>query len=253
VDEVSNKNNQIKKQRKLQREKEKKKKQQTWIIMSTTLAVLIVVALIVAIVFNNKKAHTVQQGASSAQSQVIEYNNEPSMGETKAPVKLAEFGDYKCMYCRQFELGIFPQLKKDYIDTGKVQFYFMNFPIIAQDSVLAANASETIYEEHPNDFWKFHELLYQNQGDETKPWVTQDVLVKFAKEAVPNLDEKPFRWSLSQSSYQDQINRDKEMGQRAGVQGTPTLFINGQPVGNPLDYSALKKQLDQALQKAGQK
>jgi protein-disulfide isomerase len=251
VDKVSNKNNQVKKQRKLQRDKEKKKRQQTWIIMSTTLVFLIVVALIVSIVFHNKKAQTSQQGTPSSQSQIIQYNNEPSIGKANAPIKLAEFGDYKCMYCRQFELAIFPQLKKDYIDTGKVQFYFMNYPIIAQDSVLAANASETIYEEHPNDFWKFHELLYQNQGDETKPWVTEDVLVKVAKEAVPNLDEKPFRWSLSQATYQDQINRDKQMGQRAGVQGTPSLFVNGQPVGNPLDYNGLKKQLDQALQKAG--
>ena len=250
---MSNNKNQLKKQRKLQREKEKKKRQQTWIIMSTTLVVLIVIALIVSIVFTNKKNQTAEPGASSAQNQVIQYNNEPSMGNDKAPIKVAEFGDYKCMYCRQFDLTVFPKLKKDYIDSGKVQFYFMNFPIIAQDSVLAANASETIYEEHPDDFWKFHELIYQNQGDETKPWVTEDLLVKFAKEAVPNLDVKPFRWSLSQASYQDQVNRDKQMGQKLDVQGTPSLFINGQAVGNPLDYNALKKQLDQALQKAGQK
>lgn len=249
---MADKTKQLKKQRKLQKEKERKKKKQTWIIMSTTLAVLIVVALIVAIVFNNKKAEPSEQGASTSQSsQIIQYNNEPSMGKDRAPIKIAEFGDYKCMYCRQFELAIFPQLKKDYIDTGKVQFYFMNFPIIAQDSVLAAYASETIYEEHPEDFWKFHQLLYQNQGDETKPWVTEDVLVKYAKEAVPNLDEKPFRWSLSQKTYKDQVNRDKEMGQRANVQGTPTLFINGEQVSNPLDYKTLKKQIDQALNKAG--
>lgn len=248
---MADRTKQLKKQRKLQKEKERKKKKQTWVIMSTTLAVLIVVALILAIVFNNKKVVPSEQGASTSQSQIIQYNNEPSMGNDRAPIKIAEFGDYKCMYCRQFEFAIFPQLKKDYIDTGKVQFYFMNFPIIAQDSVLAAYASETIYEEHPKDFWKFHQLLYQNQGDETKPWVTEDVLVKYAKEAVPNLDEKPFRWSLSQETYKDQVNRDKEMGERANVQGTPTLFINGEQVSNPLDYNALKKQIDQALSKAG--
>lgn len=242
---------QQKQQRKLEREKAKKKKQQTWIIMIITLVVLLLVVLILGIVFHNKKTGTSAGGSST--KQVIQYNNEPSMGSPNAPIKLAEFGDYKCKYCYQFEMNVFPKLKKDYIDTGKVQFFFMNYPIIAQDSILAANASETIYEEHPNDFWTFHQLLYKNQGPETQPWVTQALLVKLAKQAVPTLDVKPFEWSLAQSTYQDQVNRDKTMGDRLGVQGTPTLFINGVMAKNTLDYNGLKKELDQALQKAKKK
>lgn len=241
---------QNKKQRKLARETDKKRKQQTWIIMSSTLAVLLVVVLIVGIVMQNKqKSKTSSTGTGQASTvSVIQYKNEPYMGSADAPIKIAEFGDYKCPVCRNFELEIFPEIKKDYIDTGKVQFYFMNYPFIAQDSILAANASETIYEEHPDDFWTFHELLYQNQGDEKKTWVTQDLLVKLAKEAVPSLDEKPFRWSLATANYQDQVDRDYQMGQRAGVQGTPTLFINGVMAQNALNYNGLKGEIDAALQ-----
>lgn len=247
---MANKNEKNKKkQREFERKKLNKKKQQTWWVMSSTLVVLILVVVVVGIVFQNKKMNT--NGTSpSLQKQVIQYNNEPSMGSSKAPLKIAEFGDYKCKYCYQFEMNVFPQLKKDYIDKGKVQFFFMNYPIIAKDSILAANASETIYEEHPNDFWTFHKLLYENQGPETKTWVTQDLLVKIAKQAVPNLDEKPFRWSLDQSTYQDQVNRDKLMGDRLGVQGTPTLFINGVMAQNTLDYNGLKQEIDQALKKS---
>ncbi|WEG12544.1 thioredoxin domain-containing protein [Pullulanibacillus sp. KACC 23026] len=252
---MAKKKNVSKDQRLKQREKEKKKKRQTWLIMMSTLVVLLLVVLIVGIVIQNKqKVKTDQTGNSGTStpttSSVIQYKNEPAMGKADAPIKLAEFGDYKCPICQAFELQVFPQLKKDFIDTGKVQFYFMNYPIIAQDSVLAANASETIYEEHSADFWKFHELLYENQGDETKNWVTQDLLTKIAKQAVPSLDEKAFKWSLAQSSYKDQVDRDTLMGQRAGVQGTPTLFINGvMTKGSPLDYEALKQQINQALNK----
>ncbi len=254
---MSKKNEQLKKQqRKLEREKQKNKKRQTWIIMTSTVVVLVLVVLIVSIVFQNSN-HSKNQATGSATgtkgaNSVIQYNNEPAMGDSKAPVKIAEFGDYKCPICRAFELQVFPKLKHDYIDTGKVQFYFMNYPIIDQNSIPAANASEAIYEDHPTDFWKFHQLLYENQGDETKAWVTEDLLVKLAKQAVPSLDEKPFKWEINQVTYKDQVNRDKLMGERAGVDGTPTLFVNGKIVSSgPLDYNGLKASIDQALKQAG--
>lgn len=258
---MSKKSEQIKKQqRKREREGQKKKKQQSWIIMSSTIVVLLLVVLIVSIVFQNShKAATRSVGSASPTANsmksgksVIQYKNEPAMGDPNAPLKVAEFGDYKCPICKAFELQVFPKLKQDYIDTGKVQFYFMNYPIIDQNSLPAANASEAIYEEHPNEFWTFHQLLYENQGDETKAWVTESLLVKLAKQAVPNLNVKPFQWEISQKTYEDQVNRDKLMGERAGVNGTPTLFINGTIVNSaPLDYASLKAQIDQALKKAG--
>jgi len=238
--------------------KDNKKRKQTWVVMISTIVVLLLIAGIVTIVFQNKSqspsdgvAQPKESSNESAQQQndPISYMGQPMMGKADAPVKIAEFGDYKCIYCHQFEMDIFPQLKKDFIDTGKVQFYFMNYTIIAQDSVLAANAGEAIFAMYPDRFWDFHQLLYENQGSETDAWVTDDLLIKLAKKAVPNLDEHQFKTALDQGTYVDKIRTDVNMGKAAGVNGTPTVFINGKMLSSQatFDYSSLKKAVQQAI------
>lgn len=231
----------------------KQKRKQVWAIMITTIVVLVLILAIVAIVFQNKKAAPEHQPSanSPAKDSAIEYKGEPMMGRKEAPVRIAEFGDYRCMYCRQFELSIFPKLQKDYIDTGKVQFYFMNYTILGTGSVLAADAAEFIYDKYPDHFWDFHKLIYENQGPEEVEWVTKDVLIDLAKKAVPKLNVKQLQAALDQGSYIDAIRKDAEMGKAAGVQGTPSIFINGKPVPNEdtLNYDKLKTSIDEALKK----
>jgi protein-disulfide isomerase len=223
-------------------------KSQTWIIMITTVVVLVLILAIVAIVFQNQKHSS--DGAKGGGDGAIQYDHQPALGAKDAPVKVAEFGDYRCMYCRQFELDVFPKLKKDFIDTGKVRFYFMNYTILGTGSVLAADASEYIYAKHPEKFWDFHRLVYENQGPETEEWVTTDLLVKLAKQAVPDLDVNGFKWALDQGTYKDAIKKDIEMGKAAGVQGTPTVYINGKMASDPLDYNQLKEDIQNALEDA---
>ncbi|MGV3487328.1 MAG: thioredoxin domain-containing protein [Tuberibacillus sp.] len=239
-----------------------KKRKQTWIVMISTVAVLLVIAGIVAIVFQNKDQspsdgsaqpeksdNAAQKNPSQEASSVLSYNGQPMMGDAHAPVKIAEFGDYKCIYCRQFEMEIFPKLKKDFIDTGKVQFYFMNYTIIAKDSVLAADAGEAIFAMYPDRFWDFHQLLYENQGPETEEWATNDFLLNIAKKAVPNLDENKFLSALQEGTYVNQIRTDANMGKAAGIEGTPTIFVNGNMLSSQdtFDYDSLKKAIQQAI------
>lgn len=220
----------------------KQKKKQTWVIMISTIVVLIVIAGIVMIVFQNKDKVVKSDGG-------ITYTGQPSIGKADAPVRIAEFGDYKCIFCHQFEMNIYPKLKKDFIDTGKVKFYFMNYTIIAQDSVNAANAGEAIFAMYPDHFWDFHKLLYENQGSETEAWVTNDLLMSLAKKAVPNLNEAKFKSAIEQGTYIDQIKTDVNMGKAAGVNGTPSVFINGKlvPGQDTLDYNSLKGYIQKAL------
>ncbi|HET6872673.1 MAG TPA: thioredoxin domain-containing protein [Sporolactobacillaceae bacterium] len=239
----------------------KQKRKQTMVVMISTVVVLLLIAGIVAIVLQNKDKAPGEQAKTNATSDTgtqhslvekdsqISYANEPRMGQADAPVRIAEFGDYKCMFCHQFEMEVFPKLKKDFIDTGKVQFYFMNYTIIAQDSVNAANAGEAVYAMYPDHFWDFHQLLYENQGPETEAWVTNDLLINLAKKAVPNLDVNKFTAALDQMSYIDQIRTDVNMGKAAGVTGTPTVFINGTmvPGQDTLDYDSLKAYIQKAI------
>ena len=100
--------------------------------------------------------------SNSTQKVTIDYTGQPFLGEETAPVKIVEFGDYKCPYCKNFTESFFPQIDKDFVKTGKASFYFINYAFINVDSKRSAKFAEAIYQELGNDmFWKFHELLYE--------------------------------------------------------------------------------------------
>ncbi|GGH85245.1 protein-disulfide isomerase [Pullulanibacillus pueri] len=237
---------------------QKKKQQQRWVILASTVIILVLVFGIVAIVTQNNQSSdsegnmtsdpNTNSSQNSGEPKKIDYTGQPMMGKKEAPVKIAEFGDYQCPICRQFTLNIFPELKKDFIDTGKVKFYFFNYTVIGEDSVLAANAAESIYHNYPNKFWEFHELLYKKQGQENQ-WVTKELLKKLANQVVPNLNKKQLTWDLDQLSYKDELNKDKNIGASVQVTGTPTLFINGKMVStqDTFNYDHLKQLIDQAV------
>ena len=67
------------------------------------------------------------------------YSTQQSLGKDDAPVKVVEFGDFKCPACRTWDVTVLPRLKEEYIDKGKVQLYFINFPFIGKDSDLGAS------------------------------------------------------------------------------------------------------------------
>ncbi len=95
--------------------------------MFFSIAVLIVIGTIVYSIINDKK----EKG-----NEMFAYSTQQALGKEDAPVKVVEFGDFKCPACRTWDATVFPRLKEDYINKGKVQFYFINFPFIGKDSEL---------------------------------------------------------------------------------------------------------------------
>lgn len=94
-----------------------------------SIAVLIVIGTIVYSIINDKK----DKG-----NEMFAYSTQQSLGKDDAPVKVVEFGDFKCPACRTWDVTVLPRLKEEYIDKGKVQLYFINFPFIGKDSDLGA-------------------------------------------------------------------------------------------------------------------
>ncbi|MGE7762559.1 DsbA family protein [Peribacillus sp. NPDC097895] len=180
----------------------------------------------------------------------IDYKSQPFLGNKSAPVKIVEFGDYKCPVCKTFEEQFFPSIKSELIDTGKAQFYFMNFSFINVDSTRSAKFAESVYQELGNDtFWKFHELLYNKQPDDPK-YEKEDVftdkfLEETLKEIVNDSDAKKVVSSFKAEKSEDQWNKDMEIADELGVSGTPSLFVNGKKFeGNTIDD--LVKMVDEA-------
>ncbi|MFJ7471375.1 DsbA family protein [Peribacillus frigoritolerans] len=180
----------------------------------------------------------------------IDYKSQPYLGEKSAPVQIVEFGDYKCPVCKTFEEQFFPSIQSELIDTGKAQFYFMNYSFINVDSTRSAKFAESVYQELGNEtFWKFHELLFDKQPADLKyekvDVFTDKFLEETLKEIANDKDVKKVVTSFKAKKSDDQWNKDMELADELGVTGTPSLFVNGKKFeGNTIDD--LVKMVDDA-------
>ncbi|MGZ9585441.1 DsbA family protein [Paenibacillus marinisediminis] len=206
---------------------------------------IVLIALIVLLaVLNNQNADVDQKEAVPALS-VINAEEQPVLGSPEAKVSIVEFGDYKCPTCRYWGEQVFPQLKADYIDTGKVKFTFLQFPFIGTDSNTAALASEAIQAQYPEAFWDFHKELYNSQLEENVKWATPEYLTEVAIKSVPNLNVDEFKQQLADGTYQEQVDTDSNLGEKAKVMGTPAVYVNGKPVN--ADYQSIQKAIEEEL------
>ncbi|MCW3793987.1 DsbA family protein [Paenibacillus sp. LS1] len=215
-------------------------------------AVIVVCAMAILLAFMNKEdsLDTLPNYTLDKEKIVVDgfnYENQPVLGSPQAKVKVIEFADFKCPACRNWSSDHFQTLKRDYIDTGKVQFYFANYAFLDRDSYLAGIAGEAIYQQSNEKFWEFYELLYQNQGDPTTIWATPKFLVDLVKQNMEGIDMELFQKNLKNFDYLHQVKEDYKIGGYYGVNGTPTFFINDQIV-RISSYEDLFRQIDTVIE-----
>jgi protein-disulfide isomerase len=144
-------------------------------------------------------------------------------GSTIAPVTLVEYGDFQCPACGLYH-PIVEQLLKDE-GPDAIRFVFRNFPLQQHgNAVPAAKAAEAAGVQ--GKYWEMYNLLYDRQDiwkDATEP---KTVFVGYAKEL--GLDTQKFSTDFERQDFADKIDLDYKGGARAGINATPTFFINGQ-------------------------
>src|SRR5919201_3597238 len=96
------------------------------------------------------------------------------LGKANAPVRLVEFADLQCPYCREYSLQVLPQLVQDYVRSGKVRMEFRNLAFLGNDSVTAGRAASAAARQ--DRLWNFVDVLYFNQGEENSGYVTSQFL-----------------------------------------------------------------------------
>lgn len=224
-------------QRKTASEQLAKQQRTRRIIWFSTIGVLLI--LIIVVLSIDPKPKPVS----------FEYENLPVLGQSDAPVKIVEFGDFKCPTCKMANETIKPQLVTDYIDQGKVAFYFMNLPFLGPDSTTAALAVQSVYHQNKEAFWTYFDAIYSNQGDESTEWATTDFLVGLAQELQLPVDFDLLRQDIENKTYLDEVNSHYQKANKLRVTGTPTYYINGIQYTGSFDYSDFKKAVEGALNK----
>lgn len=190
---------------------------------------LVAVVLLAFIFLSNQSD---KQEKTKTKTNDIDYSNQPFLGDESAPVSIIEFGDYKCPLCKDFAHNVVPVIQKELVDTGKAKFYFMNDSFINVDSKRSAQFAESVYQELGNEtFWKFHELLYQKQPEDTKyekeDIFTEQFLTDTLKEVASDKDVDKVVKNFKAEKSMDAWQKDMDYAEKLGVTGTPTMFVNG--------------------------
>ncbi len=168
----------------------------------------------------------------------IDISGAPIRGSSKAPVTIVEFSDFQCPFCARVSPTI-QQLFDRY--PGKIRWIFKHYPLpIHPDAPLAHEASLVAGEQ--GKFWEMHDLLFLNQRA-----MKREDLIKYAKQL--GLDMKRFNKKLDAGEFKPVIRADIGEGQKLGVRGTPTFFINGRRVVGALPFETFRGIVEEELKK----
>jgi protein-disulfide isomerase len=176
-----------------------------------------------------------------AASQNLEPNIEawPFLGNPGAKVVFVEYGDYQCGYCGRFNQETLPELKKKYIDTGKMKFVYKDFIIFGDLSKQVAQAAHCAGDQ--NKFFEYHDLAFAKQAE----GFSLDALKKFAQDL--GLDKDEFNQCLDSGKYASKVDQSSLESLGFGIEGTPTSIINGQMVVGAVPFSSFETVIDSLL------
>ena len=173
--------------------------------------------------------------------QEINVTGSPFRGTADAPVIIALFTDFQCPYCARI-LPLLNQVLEKY--QGKVKLVFKNFPLSTHQFARKA-AAAALAAGKQGKFWELHDRLFQNYNR-----LNDQVVQEQAKEL--GLDLQKFDKDMADPQIMQVINQDMQDGAKAGVRGTPTLFVNGSLLRNT-NLEGFQAAIDKELEKRGKK
>ena len=171
-----------------------------------------------------------------------------ALGSAGAALTIVEFSDYQCSYCRRFHVEVLPALRRAYIDTGKVQLIFKDYPLSShREAMPAAVAGRCAAAQ--GKFWPMNELLFANQ-DRLDAALYSRLAQKLA------LDLEAFKLCTQDPALRVTVQRDQKQALGLGIHATPGFLIGRmqgehmlvERVGNGfIDFAALSIELDTLL------
>jgi protein-disulfide isomerase len=171
-------------------------------------------------------------------------SKDPMWGKRDAPVTVVIYSDFQCPFCSRVEPTL-KQVRETY-GPDKVRLVWKNNPLpFHPNAKPAAEAAQGVFATSGSDaFWKFHDTAFANQGA-----LGPDSYVKWAQEAGVK-DIAAYKAGLDSHKWADKVDKDLNDGKSAGVQGTPSFFVNGSFINGAQPFDNFKKTIDQELQKA---
>jgi protein-disulfide isomerase len=213
-------------------------KRRSWLPYGiAALAAAAAVAVLIGLQVANSGADSVPPRVATGEGRVL--------GDPAAPVTVIEYADFQCPVCKRAESSIIRRIEEEYVLDGRVKIEFRMFPFLGQESWDAAQAAEAAREQ--GKFWEYHNALFNAQGRENGGAFAYDELVRLAREV--GLDVARFEATLTANRYLDAIQREKDEAVAAGVNSTPTFYVNGEKIVGAQDYRVFRQAIEDALAK----
>ncbi len=167
------------------------------------------------------------------------------MGNADAPVTIQEYASLGCPHCAHFHHGTLPQIKKDYIDTGKVKLIFNDFPL----GTPALAASMIARCAGPARYMGFVDIFFRAQAQWSRAENPLEALKKIAR--FGGLSGDDVDACLKQQNLIDHIQKTAgAASEEHGINSTPSFLVNGEKISGSQPYATFKDAIEAALKKA---
>lgn len=221
-------------------ENKQKWRKESWFKPTIIVIGIVLVIVVVKLAVNNPfkdlfKRFNEKTEQTTYDMETIITDSDPYLGDRDAKVKLVEFGDFNCPFCR----AAYPALRElslEYEDD--LFFQFRDFPVVSPQSIWLAEAANCADEQ--NKFWPFHDLLYQRQGQ-----ITESNIYSLAQGT--GIEINKFKTCLQSERFKNEVAEDYLAGENLNIKGTPTFFINGLRFEGVPEKENLKKIIDRLI------
>ncbi|HET7551798.1 MAG TPA: thioredoxin domain-containing protein [Gemmatimonadaceae bacterium] len=230
--------------------------------MRLTIAALLAAVLPLAACGASNGASTSGESASAIVSS--SHDSLPAVGDTAlerradlarikgnddAPLWIVEVSDFQCPYCRAWHEETYPDVMKEFIETGKARLAYINFPIPGHKNAWPA-AEAAMCAAAQGHFWPMHDALFQTQ----RQWESlQDPSAVFDSLATTvGVDAGPYHDCVTQHEMRPLIQADIDRARESGVNATPTFIIGDQAISGAQPIQAFRQIIGEQLKKSGQ-
>ena len=162
-------------------------------------------------------------------------------GNKESKVIITEYSDFQCPACASY-YGLVKQLHKDFGD--RIAFVYRHCPLrqIHANAEIAALSAEAAGKQ--GKFWEMHDMIFENQKNWEGDKNAGEIFIKYAEEVGLNIEQ--FKQDLDSKEVKDKVEADYQSGVKAGVNHTPTFFVNGGEIQNPRSYEEFKNIINEA-------
>lgn len=188
---------------------------------------------------DGKKIAPAQYFVSLERPQISE-DDDPWIGTKDAKVVIVEFSDYACPYCAKFALEVEKKIIENYGKVVKLVFRDFPLPFHGDIAIKAAEAANCANEQ--GKFWEYHYLLFERQREWTE---NSSKFYDYANEL--SLNSSKFKDCLDSGKYRAEVEKDYSDGLEYGVSGTPTFFINSDPIVGYRSYEEMSRMIEERL------